>query len=137
MGYKKGEIYQKAKIIAKEKKCFFVEQLISFLPCSKPTFYDHIKIDSNEFNDIKEILEENKVEIKTAMYNKWFKSDNPTLQIGLMKLISTDEEAHRLNGTRIETNNKNINYNSSDLSKLSTETLLQVKKELESDADNS
>ena len=36
------------------------------------------------------------------MRKKWYKSDNPTLQIGLMKLISDDDEAHRLNGTKRE-----------------------------------
>ena len=33
------------------------------------------------------------------MRSKWYKSDNATLQMGLMKLIGTEDEAHRLNGS--------------------------------------
>jgi hypothetical protein len=40
--------------------------------------------------------------MKVSMRDKWYHSDNATLQIGLMKLISEDNEAHRLNGTKQE-----------------------------------
>ena len=100
MEAKKAKIYKQALEIATKKKCFFIEQLVAFLPIVKSTFYDYFPLNSNELNAIKEILDSNKVEVKTAMYNKWFKSENATLQIALMKLIASDEEAHRLNGTR-------------------------------------
>lgn len=124
MAYDKNKLYKQALKIAEEKKCFFIEQLVSLMPISKPTFYDYFKIDSNEFNAIKDILDKNKVEVKSAMYNKWFKSENATLQVALMKLIATDDEAHRLNGTRqsiehsgnIETPNKvNLNIDGKDI----------------------
>ena len=100
MEAKKAKIYKQAIEVAEKKKCFFIEQLVAFLPIVKSTFYDYFPVGSDELNAIKAILEKNRVEVKTSMYNKWFKSDNPTLQIALMKLIATDEEAHRLNGTR-------------------------------------
>ena len=100
MEAKKAKIYKQALEMAEQKKCFFIDQLLAFLPIVKSTFYDYFPVDSNELNSIKAILEKNRVDVKSAMYNKWFKSDNPTLQIALMKLIATDEEAHRLNGTR-------------------------------------
>jgi hypothetical protein len=100
MAYDKKKIFDDAIRISKEKKCFFVEQLVSFLPIAKKTFYEWYPIGSNESNAIKDSLNENKVEVKTAMYNKWFNSSAPALQISLMKLIATDEEAHRLNGSR-------------------------------------
>ena len=109
MAYDKKKIFNDAIRIAKEKKCFFIEQLVSFLPIAKPTFYDYYPVSSNEMNAIKDVLEANKVEVKTAMYNKWFKSDAPALQIGLMKLIATDEEAHRLNGSKQEIKTETIN----------------------------
>lgn len=102
MAYDKDKLLKDALEKAEEKNCFFIEQLISFLPCDKTTFYRLFDVKSNEYNTIKDILDKNKVEIKTAMYNKWFDSDNATLQIGLMKLIATDEEAHRLNGSKSE-----------------------------------
>ena len=109
MAYDKKKIFNDAIRISKEKKCFFIEQLVSFLPIAKPTFYDYYPVSSNEMNAIKDVLEANKVEVKTAMYNKWFKSDAPALQIGLMKLIATDEEAHRLNGSKQEIKTETIN----------------------------
>ena len=72
------------------------------MPIAKPTFYDYFKVDSNEFNDIKEKLDANRVSTKVKMRKKWQDSDAPALQIGLMKLIATEEEAHRLNGTKQE-----------------------------------
>jgi hypothetical protein len=51
--------------------------------------------------------------MKIEMRAKWYASDNATLQIGLMKLIANDDEAHRLNGTKREvkhdTTDKEIN----------------------------
>lgn len=102
MAYNRKQIFEQAIKEAESKKCFFIEQLISFLPISKFAFYDFFPKDSDEYNSIKEILEKNKVSVKTSMYKKWFDSDNPTLQVALMKLIATDEEAHRLNGTKQE-----------------------------------
>ena len=104
MAYNKEQIFESAKEIAVTNNCLFIEELVSYLPCSKPTFYELFKIDSNELNAIKEIIDSNKERKKSEMYKKWFKSDNATLQISLMKLISTEEQAHRLNGssTKVE-----------------------------------
>lgn len=105
MAYKKEDLYKQAIEAAKDnkKKPIFIEHLVAELPCSKPTFYEYFPVDSNEFNAIKEIIERNRVTIKSSMLRKWYNSNNATLQIGLMKLIATEEEAHRLNGSRQET----------------------------------
>lgn len=103
MAYNKRKIYKSALTIIKEKNLFFVEDIVAMLPCTKTTFYDFFKIDSDEMNTIKEALEANKVAVKANMRKKWYESDNPSLQISLMKIIGTDEEAHRLNGSKQET----------------------------------
>lgn len=100
MAYNKEKLYKDALRLAKEKKCFFIEQLVSFMPCQKSTFYEYFPNGSDESNAIKEVIDNNKVEVKSAMYNKWFKSENATLQMGLMKLIGTEEECQRLNGSK-------------------------------------
>lgn len=102
MAYNKQKLYKQALNVIEKNKLFFIEDVVSYLPCSKPTLYELFPIDSNELNTIKELLEKNRTEIKVSMRSKWYKSDNPTLQMGLMKLIGTDEEADRLNGTRIK-----------------------------------
>lgn len=103
MAYSKRKIYKQALQTIKDKKLFFIEDIVALLPCTKSTFYSFFNIDSDEMNTIKEALEVNKVEVKASMRKKWFDSENPSLQISLMKIIGTDEEAHRLNGSKQET----------------------------------
>lgn len=103
MAYVKSKIYKEAQRVIKEKNLFFVEDIIALLPCDKTTFYRFFPPESNESNTIKDLLDQNKVTVKANMRKKWYESENPSLQISLMKIIGTDEEAHRLNGSRQET----------------------------------
>lgn len=104
MAYKTKELFKEAIKVIKDKKLFFIEDVVSFLPCTKATFYEHFKIDSDEMNAIKVELEKNRVAIKSSMRNKWYNSSNPTLQIALMKLICTDEERKKISNNYIEGN---------------------------------
>jgi hypothetical protein len=107
MSYDRLKIFEDAKNLIKDNKLFFIEDIVALLPISKPTFYEFFKVDSNEFNELKELLDRNRVEIKSSMRSKWYKSDNATLQVALMKMIATDEEAHRLNGSKQEVKQEN------------------------------
>ena len=100
MAYDRKKIFEQAKEVTVKNKLFFIEDIVSFLPIAKKTFYEYFPIDSNESNALKELLETNKTNVKVAMRSKWYKSDNPTLQVALMKIIATDDEAHRLNGSK-------------------------------------
>ena len=99
MAYDKKELEIKALIAIEKHKLMFLEHIIAFLPCSKPTFYD-LKL--NESNAIKKAVEEMRVSKKTKMLSNWIDSETPSLQIAAMKMISEEHEAHRLNGTRQE-----------------------------------
>jgi len=118
MAYDKLEIFKKAKEVTVKNKLFFIEDIVSFLPISKPTFYDYFKVDSNEFNELKELLEQNRTELKVSMRSKWFKSSAPALQMALMKLICTDDERKKLamtyTETDITTNGKDVNISFGD-----------------------
>ena len=96
MAYKTKELEKKSLEAIDKHKLFFIEDIVAYLPCDKSTFYNH-KL--HELDTIKDALEKNKVEIKTSMRSKWYKSDNPTLQMGLYKLIGTEQEAERLGTT--------------------------------------
>lgn len=96
MAYNTKELFEKAKDVIVKHKLFFIEDIVAFLPCSKPTFYEHFPIDSNEINELKELLETNRTELKVSMRSKWYKSNAPALQMALMKLICTDEERKKL-----------------------------------------
>jgi len=93
MAYNTKELEKQALEAIEKYKLFFIEDIICYLPCSKPTFYEH-KL--NEIDSIKDALLKVKTEIKVSMRSKWYKSENATLQMGLMKLISTKEELMKL-----------------------------------------
>jgi hypothetical protein len=107
MAYDRIKIYQQALDLIEKKKLFFIEDVVTLLPCNKTTFYDFFKIDSNELNTIKEALDKNKIDVKNGLRNKWYNGNNPLTQMALYKLIGTEEEYHRIASTKTE--NKNIN----------------------------
>lgn len=94
MAFDVEDIKKKALEAIKNNKLFFMEDVIAYLPCQRTTFYDTLKL--NKDSDVVDSLEKNRVEIKVAMRKKWFDSDHPALQMGLYKLIGTDDEADRL-----------------------------------------
>ncbi len=102
MAYDKLKIFNQAKEVIIKNKLFFVEDIVAFLPCTKPTFYDFFPPDSNELNELKELLETNRTELKVSMRSKWYKSNAPALQMALMKLLSTPEELRKLSMTTVE-----------------------------------
>ena len=102
MAYDKLKIFQQAKEAIAKHKLFFVEDIVSFLPCTKPTFYEFFPPESNELNELKEMLEKERTELKVSMRSKWYKSNAPALQMALMKLIATPEELRKLSMTTIE-----------------------------------
>jgi hypothetical protein len=134
MAYDKVKIYEQAKELVIEKKLFFVEDVIALLPISKQTYYDFFKVNSYEYDTIKDLLDKNKVEVKTSMRSKWYKSENATLQLALMKLIGTEEEAHRLNGSnhKISGDRDNPLQNQMTINVVSTGVAVKTK---ESDID--
>ena len=102
MAYDPDKLFKQAIEQIELHRLFFIEDVVAYMPCDKTTFYKYFKVNSNELNTIKEALDVNKINVKVSMRSKWYKSDNPTLQMGLMKLIGTEQEAHRLNGSRHE-----------------------------------
>lgn len=102
MQHNRLDIFEKAKVIIVKNRLFFIEDIVSLLPISKPTFYSYFPIDSNEFYELKELLDENRVTTKISMRKKWHDSDNATLQITLMKLICTPEERKAMSMTHTD-----------------------------------
>ncbi len=99
MAYKTADLEKKALEAIEKHKLFFIEDVVSFLPCTKKTFYEH---NLHESNTLKDALEKNKVEIKVSMRSKWYKSDAPALQIALYKIIGTEEESDRINSQKVK-----------------------------------
>jgi len=110
MAYNTDDLRKQSLKAITEHNLIFIGDIFAYVGFSKRAFYDH-KL--QECNAIKSELDKNRVNMKIEMRKKWYDSDNATLQIGLMKLIANDEEAHRLNGTKREvkhdTTDKEIN----------------------------
>jgi hypothetical protein len=107
MAYDRKKIFEQAKEAIEKYKLFFIEDVVAWLPCARSTFWEYFPDKSDEMDTLKELLEKNKVEVKSALRSKWFKGNNPLTQMALYKLIGTEEEYHRIASTKTE--NKNIN----------------------------
>jgi hypothetical protein len=115
MAYDKKKIFEQAKEMIVKHKLFFIEDIVAFIPISKKTFYDYFPIESNECNELKGMLEINRTELKVSMRSKWYKSNAPALQMALMKLIATPDELKKLSMQYIESENKNTNFDISNI----------------------
>lgn len=97
MAYDKDKLYKQAITAIEENNLFFVEDIVAFIPCSKPTFYDYFPPNSNELNNLKDLLEGNKIKTKSAIRAKLWKSDKAAELLALYRLICTPEEHRKLN----------------------------------------
>jgi len=109
MAYDRKKIFEQAKEVTVKNKLFFIEDIVAFLPCSKNYFYDHFPPDSNEYDELKALLDTNRTTLKVSMRSKWYTSNAPALQMALMKLIATPEELRKLSMQFIESENNNKN----------------------------
>ena len=102
MAYDREKIYEQAEEAIKKNNLFFVEDIVAFLPCSKPTFYDFFPKNSNELNDLKDLLEDNKIKTKSSIRAKLWKSNRASELLALYRLIATPEEHQKLNQSYVE-----------------------------------
>ena len=93
---KPGLIKKAVKAIEKHK-LFFITQVPIYIGMSKAAFYNH---KMNDESCISDLIEQNRISRKTSMLNKWYESENSQLQIACYKMLATEQEAHRLNGTK-------------------------------------
>jgi hypothetical protein len=95
--YNKKQIFEDSKKLIVEKNLLFVQDIIDLLPCSKATFYLYFPDSSNELDELRDLLNENKVNGKIELRNRWKKSDNSTLQLALYRLMASPDEHRMLN----------------------------------------
>jgi hypothetical protein len=108
MAYDKQKIFEQAKEMIVKHKLFFIDDICAFLPISRATFYDW---EFDKLDELKDLLNQNRTELKVSMRSKWYKSNAPALQMALMKLIATPEELRKLSMQFVESENTNKNTN--------------------------
>ena len=106
MAFDRDKLYQQAETAIKENNLFFIEDIIAFIPCSKQTFYDYFPVGSDEMDDLKDLLEQNKIRTKSAIRAKLYKSPKASELLALYRLICTPEERKMLNQNYIELTGK-------------------------------
>lgn len=120
MAYDKDELIQMSLDAIEKNQLVFIDEVVTFLPCSRATFYNH---ELDKLDVIKDALNNVRTNVKTQLRHKWRDSDNAALQIGLMKLMATDEERKRLSTSFMETRQQHI---APDLSNLTTEQIIEL-----------
>lgn len=128
MAYKKSEMITQCINAIQEHDLVFIEEIISFVPFSKPTFYAH---GLNEVDSIKKELEDRKVEIKAGMRKEWRKSTNATLQIALYRMLANQHEYERLTLERIDHTSKGDKIQPINVNVVKDENIDKYKAHLE------
>lgn len=85
--------------VIKSKKIAFFDHCFGFTSFSRATAYNH---SLDKLDSIKDAINQNRVTAKNYMLNKWIASDNATLQISAMRLLSDSEEHQKLNQSYID-----------------------------------
>lgn len=111
MRYDKNEIFEKAKQAIIDNSLYFIEDVVAFLPIVKVTFYDYFPVDSNEMNEIKELLDNNKISTKVKLRKKLGEGEKAAEILALYKLIATDEERRALSMQHVDHTTKGEQIN--------------------------
>jgi hypothetical protein len=103
MAYNKNNLEKKILIAIRKYKIVFKEEIYAKGLCAKQTFYN---LELDKIDSIKEAIENNKANIKSALRKKWAISGNATMEISLYKLICDDEERRALSMQQIDVTSK-------------------------------
>jgi len=104
--YDKEEIKKTAIEAIKKHNLFFISDIVAYVPCSRSTFYSYFTEDSDELDEFKELLEQNRVKTKSAIRAKLFQSNKAGELLALYRLVCTPDERRVLNQQYIEMNAK-------------------------------
>ena len=114
-------IFEQSKHLIRRHKLLFIKDIVDFLPINRQTFYNYFPAGSKEHDEITKLIDENKVSIKVNLRNKWYQSDNATLQLALYRLVADSEEHRMLNQHYID--------HTTDGEKITTVNIIEPKDE--------
>jgi hypothetical protein len=124
MAYDKNELEKQALAAIQEHKLIWIEEVVTYLPCSRSTFYE---IELEKSDTIKTAILQNRTDLKVGLRKKWYESENATTQIALYKLIGTDDESDRINSQKVKHDGAvEVEQHVIDYSKLSDDALREI-----------
>ncbi|MCI6672415.1 MAG: hypothetical protein PUG96_02495 [Prevotellaceae bacterium] len=92
--------------LKKDDNILFIEDLISELPISKPTFYKYYPKGSDDYAAILELINKNRISVKRDIRKKLRKSGKAAELLSLYRMICTEEERRVLNQSYIDVKGK-------------------------------
>lgn len=104
--YNKQKIFEQAKEAITKNNLFFIEDIVAFLPIAKKTYYEYFPLESNESNELRDLIDTNKIKTKSAIRAKLFKGEKAAELLALYRLICTKEEHQLLNQQYIDHTSK-------------------------------
>ncbi len=125
MAYKKEEMIKQSLEAIETNDLVFIEEIMSFVPFSKATFYNH---NLDKLDDITKALGDKKIQIKSRLRKTWAESRSPILQIALYKLLASNEEYQKLIQQKIDHTSKGDSMQPINISVTTAETADQIKK---------
>lgn len=111
MAYDKDKILQEATDAIKSNSLYFIEDVVAFVSCSRSTFYDYFPADSDESDNLKELLNRNKVSMKVKLRSRLSEGDKAAEILALYKLIATDDERRALSMQHVDHTTKGEQIN--------------------------
>ncbi len=102
MAYDKKVVFEQAKKAVTDNTLYFIEDIIAYIPISKFTFYNFFPVDSNEYNELKGIIEQNKIATKNKLLKRWQESENPTLELATMRIVGGEGIRRKLSTNYVQ-----------------------------------
>ena len=68
--YNTTEIFEQSKKLIVKHKLLFIQDVVDFLPITRQTFYRYFPLESEEMQEIKKLIDENKISIKSNLRGK-------------------------------------------------------------------
>lgn len=90
------ELKKQALKAAQEHNLYFVRHVCAYIGIATSTFYSYFPSGSSAYKEIEALLMKNRTETLTSQLTDWKKSEHPTLQLALAKVIGDDEIRRRL-----------------------------------------
>lgn len=98
---RKQELYPEIIKTVTDSDIWSINDLMTFLPIEKSTFYQYYPSGSEQLESIKKQLELNKLRIKQQIRKRLLDSDSTVALIAVYKLICSREEHDRLSSKAI------------------------------------
>ena len=111
MAYDKDKILKEANDAIKEHSLYFIDDVVAFVTCSRSTFYEYFPADSDESDNLKELLNRNKISMKVKLRSRLSEGDKAAEILALYKLIATDDERRALSMQHIDHTTKGEQIN--------------------------